>query len=121
MENIRRNSSFRRIRKKKTSNPGNHRPKTRTTKLEDRLTYCPQKHKQKNVRQMRQKLSIQPPSKPCIEPPDKTTIRFGSLNINGFDLEATWAVEQLLETHWLDVSFKNSHIILIKELYRYLP
>jgi hypothetical protein len=121
MESKRRNNSFQRIRKKKTSNPDNPWPKTRTTKLQDRLTYCPQKHKQKNVRQMRQKLSTRPPSKPHIDPPPKTTIRFGSLNINGLDLEATWAVEQLLETHRLDVSFKNSNIILIKELYRYLP
>ena len=107
MENKRRNSSFQRLRKEKTSNPDNPQPKTRTTKLQDRLTYCPQKHKQKNVRLMRQKLSTRAPPKPRIEPPPKTTIRFGSLNINGLDLEATWAVEQLLETHSLDVSFKN--------------
>ena len=62
---------------------------------------------------MRQKLSEQAPSKPPVEPLPKITIRFGSLNINGLDLEATWAVEQLLETHELDVSPVKSHNIII--------
>jgi hypothetical protein len=109
----RKNSYFNQPRKKKTPNPDNPQSKTRTAKLQDRLTYCPQKHKQKNRRHMHQKLYERAPSKPPVEPSPKTTIRFGSLNINGLDLEATWAVEQLLERHELDVSPVKSHNIII--------
>ena len=71
-------------------------------KIIDRLTYNPKKHKQKKTRAMRQKLQeqIQPTPKPIITP---TTITFGSMNVNGLDVEASWAVQQLLHHRGFDV------------------
>ena len=75
----------------------------RTTKIIDRLTYSPSKHKRKEVRKL---IKIQqekhiPPSKP---PKTTNTLKFGSFNLNGLDLEAGWAIEQLLTTRRFDVS-----------------
>ena len=68
--------------------------KTDSKKIIDRLTYNPGKHKQKQTRALRQKLQQK------TTPPPKTTtppqvIKFGSFNVNGLDLEAAWAVEEL--------------------------
>ena len=32
-----------------------------------------------------------------------TIIKFGSMNVNGLDVEATWAVQQLLDHRGFDV------------------
>ena len=37
-------------------------------------------------------------------PVTKETLKFGSFNVNGLDIEARWAVEQLLDTRGFDVS-----------------
>ena len=81
---------------------GKKRIKAKTNKLVDRLTYIPSKHKQKITRELRSKLQ----EKSC--PPPKvrqcsTTLKFGSHNINGLDLEASWAVNELLKTRDFDV------------------
>ena len=80
--------------------------KTDSKKIIDRLTYNPGKHKQKQTRALRQKLQQK------TTPPPKTTtppqvIKFGSFNVNGLDLEAAWAVEQLLKQRGFDVSDKS--------------
>ena len=79
------------------------RVKMRSAKLMDRLTFSPNKHKQKVTRKMRQdlqkkKISAARPALP------KTTIKFGSFNVNGLDLETSWAVEELLKEHGFDVT-----------------
>ena len=82
--------------------------KPNTNKITDRLTYNPLKHKQKKTSALRQKLQqkkIHPP-KPV---PQHPVLRFGSFNVNGLDLEASWAVEQLLKTRGFDVSQKNKN------------
>ena len=81
--------------------------KTSTTKIVARLTYSPNKHKQKNVKVMRKKLQdkVIPPPKPCTVP---STLKFGSFNVNGLDLQAGWAVQQLLSKRGYDVSTKNN-------------
>ena len=89
---------------KKRTTKGTQCPKIRTNKIQDRLTYCPQKHKQKYVKSLRLKLASSTPQKPKLDPPPKTSLKVGSININGLDLEATWAVEQLLDKHGFDVS-----------------
>ena len=68
----------------------------------DRLTYNPVRHKQKKTRELRQKLQQKtlPSSKP-VKPSAK--MKFGSFNVNGLSVEATWAVQQLLETRDFDV------------------
>ena len=54
---------------------------------------------------MRQKLQAQTFTfpKPIITP---TTIKFGSMNVNGLDVEACWAVQQLLNHRGFDASYK---------------
>ena len=77
--------------------------KIRTNKIMDRITYNPIKHKDKariRLRKCLQKRSLKP-QPPLVTP---TTLSFGSLNVNGLDLEAGWAVEQLLITKGFDVS-----------------
>ena len=48
---------------------------------------------------------IQKPSTAVQAPP--TTLTLGSINVNGLDLEAGWAMEQLLVTKDFDVSINN--------------
>ena len=95
----------------------NHiRCKTRTNKVLDRITYNPAKHKNKNVRELRQKLQKKV-VKPQVPKEPATTLKFGSLNINGLDLEAGWAVEQLLTTKGFDV--RNNIFCKIKTKYHF--
>ena len=85
---------------------GKKRVKAKTNKLVDRLTYIPTKHKQKFTRGLRSKLqekNLPPPKvRQC-----STTLKFGSHNINGLDLEASWAVNELLKTRHFDVRIPN--------------
>ena len=89
---------------------GKKRIKARTNKLVDRLTYIPSKHKQKVTRELRSKLkkkNIPPPkSKEC-----SNSLKFGSHNINGLDLEASWAVNELLKTRDIDVRNDSKNIV----------
>ena len=78
----------------------------RTNKIVDRLTFNPKKHKQKFVKKLRQKLSLRVAPKKS-SPSPITSLKFGSINVNGLDLEATWAVEQLLTIHKFDVRIPN--------------
>ena len=81
------------------------KPKIQTNKIMDRLTYSPQKHKQRKVRELRERLqekATPPASKPHTPP---TKLKFGSFNVNGLDLEACWAVQQLLDKRGFDVSY----------------
>ena len=81
--------------------------KKRTSKIIDRLTYSPKKHKNKKLREMRKKLQTMN----CPQndtPVTKETLKFGSFNVNGLDIEARWAVEQLVNTKGFDVSIHNS-------------
>ena len=84
----------------------------RTNKIMDRITYNPIKHKNKARLQLRKNLQqkslkTQPPSAP------PTTLSFGSLNVNGLDLEAAWAVQQLLITKGFDVSIYHLFSFLL--------
>ena len=72
-----------------------------TRKIVGRLTYSPDKHKQKFTKTQR---AYRPPDKPPKPPTNKPLITFGSLNVNGLDQEAHWAVTELIKSHNLDVS-----------------
>ena len=80
--------------KRRQQNVYHRQTKTDSKKIIDRLTYNPGKHKQKQTRALRQKLQQKtiPPVKTTTPP---QVIKFGSFNVNGLDLEAAWAVEQL--------------------------
>ena len=71
----------------------------------ERLTYDPSKHKQHKTRALRQKLQDNPPAQNSPLPPP-TLLKFGSFNVNGLDVEAAWAVEQLLHGRGFDVRKK---------------
>ena len=81
--------------------------KKRTSKIVDRLTYSPKKHKNKIVRDMRDKLQAKKVPTTKI-PVDSQTLKFGSFNVNGLDLEAGWAVKQLLTKRGFDLSIIHS-------------
>ena len=94
----------------KTSTRNTLRHKSRkqsTNKILDRITYNPQKHKHKVKKKLRQELQDKTIT-PTLTRAPPTTITFGSLNLNGLDLEASWAVEQLLTNKGLDVSVKTN-------------
>ena len=85
------------------------RAKKRTTKIVDRLTYSPKNHKKKEVREMKKKLQAKEPTK--ITPPIiSQTLKFGSFNVNGLDLEAGWAVEKLITNRGFDVSIIHNKL-----------
>ena len=82
----------------------NRHKKSKSNKIISKLTYNPIKHKQKVTKILRQKL--QQKTITISEPvPPPTFIKFGSFNVNGLDLEAAWAVEQLLKQRGFDVSY----------------
>ena len=76
-------------------------------KIVGRLTYSPEKHKQKFTKTQRACLANRPPDKPSKAPNNKPAITFGSLNVNGLYQEAHWAVTELIKSHNLDVSNKS--------------
>ena len=71
-----------------------------------KITYNPKKHKQKKTRSLRKQLQQKDcQASPSITPvPD--TLKFGSFNVNGLDVEAAWAVEKLLKDRGFDVTIK---------------
>ena len=78
--------------------------KTNSRKIINKLTYNPAKHKQKRTKEARLLLQqrVIPNPKPVLP---TTTIKFGSFNVNGLDLEAAWAVGELLKQKGFDVKF----------------
>jgi hypothetical protein len=76
--------------------------KTNSRKIVNKLTYNPAKHKQKRTKEARLLLQqrVIPNPKPVLP---TTTIKFGSFNVNGLDLEAAWAVGELLKQKGFDV------------------
>ena len=80
------------------------RRKADSRKIVGRITYNPAQHKQKKVRALREKLKGRdvPEVLPATSPAE--SIKFGSFNVNGLDLEAAWAVERLLKDRSFDVN-----------------
>lgn len=74
-----------------------------TRKIVDRITYNPKKHKNKVIKELRKNLQQKVLKTPVPQAPS-ASLKFGSLNINGLDIEAGWAVGQLLTTKGFDVS-----------------
>ena len=85
--------------------------KPRTNKILDRLTFSPKKHKQKVSRKLRQNLQQRPATATPSTSIPSPTLKLGSMNVNGLDLEASWAVEQLLTTRDFDVSITCNNIL----------
>ena len=69
------------------------------------------------TKKLRQKLALRPTPPTKAPPALKTSSTIGSININGMDIEANWAVGQLLKKHDFDVSklkicLKNKYLAL---------
>ena len=66
---------------------------------------------------MRESLMAMKPST-VKAPVTKESLKFGSFNVNGLDIEARWAVEQLLDTRGFDVSnVYHTNLIQISKYY----
>ena len=78
------------------------RKKPRTNKILDRLTFSPKKHKQKHRRKLKEKLQQKPAPVTPTSPDPPSKLKLGSMNVNGLDIEASWAIEQLLTTRDFD-------------------
>ena len=93
------------------------KPQPISNNMVDKLTYNPGIHKQQKTRNLRKKLQqrtlpLNPPP-----PPPPQIIKFGSINVNGLDVEAAWAVEKLLKYRKFDASFitlKYSQKLILK-------
>ena len=79
-----------------------------TRKIVGRITYNPKKHKERKTRELRQQLQKKQLQR-VVEREPSASLKFGSLNINGLDIEASWAVEQLLRSKDFDVSIIFLH------------
>ena len=84
--------------------------KADTKKIVDKITYSPQKHKQKVTRALRQKLQNRKTPTTTTAPPPPPKLKFGSFNVNGLDTEAAWAIDQLLKKRNFDVSINIRNI-----------
>ena len=76
----------------------------RTRRIIGRITYEPEKHKQKFVKSLRRDLASRPLAKPTKSSNQSTSLTFGNMNVNGLGQESHWAVSQLINTHQIDVS-----------------
>ena len=102
MEKFKNRKRFKEIRQKK--------PQHISKKIVDKLTYNPGIHKQQKTRGLRKKLQQRTLPLNPHPPPPPQTIKFGSINVNGLDVEAAWAVEKLLEDRKFDVSLLHLNI-----------
>ena len=82
-----------------------YKRKATTKKIVNRITYDPQKHKQRKTKELREKLQKRTLSSPPIPSTTPSKLKFGSINVNGLDVETAWAVEELLKKRGFDVSF----------------
>ena len=77
----------------------------RTTKLIDRILYDPATQKQKYNKMKRKELRERhQDAKINIDDSKKFTIKLGSFNLNGLDLETCYALDELVKTRQFDVS-----------------
>ena len=96
------------------------RAKTTTRKRIGRLTYSPVKNKQKHKQSLRKQLLARDPIvEPQILPPSPL-LTFGSLNVNGLDTEAHWAVSELVRDRNIDVRLKLEMVYISYVIIRFL-
>ena len=74
----------------------------RTKRIMDRLSYQPEKHKQKFVKELRKKLSMKNPKAKPTAAYDE--LRVGAMNVQGLDGETSNALSNLVNDRRLDVS-----------------
>ena len=92
----------------------------RTAKVLDRITYSPSKHKQKNVRKMRQQLMLRPCISSIDESPTTPSIKFGSFNVNGMDTETFISIQNTLVSRGFDVGINIENLYTIYHTCRFL-
>ena len=78
----------RRLRKKFNA----RKKRTRSNQIVSRLTYCPTKDKGRYTGKLRAQLQAKELPSP-VSPVPISTIETGAININGMDMESSWALE----------------------------
>ena len=79
------------------------RGRIKSNKVISRLTYCPKKHKQRKIKDMRQSLQNKKLPQAKVPSPPSTKLKFASFNVNGLGIDTCWSVQQLLDTRGFDV------------------
>ena len=79
--------------------------RTRANKNVTRLSYNPKKDKEKTIRALRNRMRGKARDHlPRQDFREVKTLHVGSINVNGLDMEASWAVSELLREKEFDVS-----------------
>ena len=79
--------------------------RARKRRIVERLTYDPLLHKQKSRKLLRQELMKRWVPDAGSKPVDHDiSMRFGSMNVDGIDLQVHWAASELIKKYDLDVS-----------------
>ena len=76
--------------------------RTRPNNLRNRLTYCPNRDKNKFTRKLRDTLQSMP-TVPVLPSAPACTIEVGAINIDGLDMETPWALSQIVDKYNLKV------------------
>ena len=77
--------------------------RTRPNNIRNRLTYCPNTDKNRFTRNLRATLQAMPSVAVPDNAPVNTTIEVGAINIDGLDLETSWALSQIVDKYKLKV------------------
>ena len=88
-------SSRRKRRKLKNSNRRN---------IRQRLNYDPQQPKKKSKRELRSEIRQKQYAEDLSPSEQPSSLKFGSFNVRGLDLETAWVVQDLLHHRGFDVS-----------------
>ena len=76
--------------------------RNRSNQIVSRLSYCPTKDKGRYTGKLRAQLQAKElPS--TVSPVPISTIEIGAININGMDMESSWALEQIVSKYNLQV------------------
>ena len=81
------------------------RDKIRTAKLLDKITYNPLVHKQKVKRKLRQELQARLVDSQADSQDYQSyrNMKFGSINVNGLEIDANWAIRNIIDQRGFDV------------------
>ena len=88
--------------------------RTRSNQIVSRLSYCPTKDKGRYTGKLRAQLQAKELPSPASTVPI-STIEIGAININGMDMESSWALEQIVSKYNLQVLdyYSSTNTIII--------
>ena len=68
---------------------------------------------------MREELQQRKVKEPPSQKPLSPSLKFGSFNINGLDMETSWAVGELLKKHEFDVRIQIQGVHMVPSTYHF--